>query len=124
MSQSTISATASSTTPSLVQVITITVAALTTTFTPPATCTQMHLTQLSAESYQIWLNEPNPVASSKFGDCYPSQFIQGYTSIVNASSSIAPMFSPLVCPIGWSTAQEWDNGYIACCQSYVLPDGS
>lgn len=55
--------------------------------------------------------------SSKFGDCYPSQFIQGYTSIVNASSSIAPMFSPLVCPSGWSTAREWDNGYIACCAS-------
>lgn len=114
-------AASSSTMASMVSVITITVVALTSTFTPPPTCNEMRLTQLSSPGYEIWLNEPNPVPSSKFGECYPSQFIQGYTSIVNASSSIAPMFSPLVCPVGWQTAREWENGYIACCPSYVFP---
>ncbi|KAI0481030.1 hypothetical protein GGR56DRAFT_688448 [Xylariaceae sp. FL0804] len=113
-----------------VEVVTITVAALTTTFTPPPSCT--HLTQLSSPGYEIWLNEPQPVPETKFSDCYPSAFVAGYTyvripssSIVNASSSIAPMFSPLVCPQGWHTAQEWENGYIACCASGYelhLPD--
>ncbi|KAI1465162.1 uncharacterized protein F4812DRAFT_439858 [Daldinia caldariorum] len=96
-------------------VLTLTQKELTTTFTPPSSCAEMHLTQLSSPVYQLWLNEPQPVPSSKFGECYPSGYINGYTSIGNASSSIAPMFSPLVCPEGWNTARAWPNGYIACC---------
>ncbi|KAI0834978.1 hypothetical protein F5Y06DRAFT_306511 [Hypoxylon sp. FL0890] len=95
-----------------VSVLTVTVMALTTTFTPPASCGEMHLTQLSSPGYQIWLNEPQPVPGSKIGDCYPSGFIAGYTS--------APMFSPLVCPEGWEPAKTWANGYIACCASGFL----
>ncbi|KAI0844824.1 hypothetical protein F5Y00DRAFT_266146 [Daldinia vernicosa] len=115
-----------------VSVLTLTEKELTTTFTPPASCLEVHLTQLSSPGYELWLNEPQPVPNSKFGNCYPSGYITGYTSgqydgpyvinlfyflrcIQNASSSIAPMFSPLVCPEGWNTAQTWANGYIACC---------
>jgi hypothetical protein len=122
MSTTSLVATASSSPPpssSPYLVVTITVAALTTTFTPPATCTQNQLSQMSSPGYFLWLNEPQPVPATKVGDCYPSQFIEGYTSLVNQSSSIAPMFSPLVCPEGWHTATAWTNGYIACCNSYV-----
>jgi hypothetical protein len=112
------SVTATSTTESDVTQV-ATVMALTTTFTPPTTCSQMHLTQLSSPHYQVWLNEPYPVPQSKFPECYPTEFIGGYTSIFNISSSIAPMMSPLVAPIGWHTVKELDNGYIALCPSYV-----
>ncbi|KAH8661846.1 hypothetical protein BX600DRAFT_303378 [Xylariales sp. PMI_506] len=114
------SVTSSTSSPSSVLVVTITIAALTTTFTPPATCTEGLLTQLSSPGYQIWLNEPEPVPGTKYSACYPSQFMDGYTSIANSSSSIAPMFSPLVCPEGWITATTWTNGYIACCNSGYL----
>ncbi|KAI8957026.1 hypothetical protein F5Y11DRAFT_364403 [Daldinia sp. FL1419] len=130
---------ANPTTPPSVSVLTLTERQLTTTFTPPTSCGEMHLTQLSSPGYQLWLNEPQPVPNSKIGDCYPSGYINGYTSvcdrvyiifpsmllIVNASSSIAPMFSPLVCPEGWNTARTWPDGYIACCASGFqlhLPD--
>ncbi|KAH9883871.1 hypothetical protein F4778DRAFT_584463 [Xylariomycetidae sp. FL2044] len=110
-------ASSSSTTPNPVLVVTITVAALTTTFTPPATCRDMQLTQLSSPGYQIWLNEPQPVPGTQLGDCYPPGFMAGYTSVVNSSSSIAPMFSPFVCPEGWNTQMSRPDGYIACCAS-------
>lgn len=98
------------------------VAALTTTFTPPATCGDDLLTMLTAKSYEIWINEPLPIPGTTQGDCYPSQWIEGYTSVVGASSSIAPLLSPLVCPSGWTTQQDstWSTGYMACCASYVL----
>ncbi|KAK8074562.1 Cfem domain protein [Apiospora hydei] len=96
-------------------VVTITLQALTTTFTPPPKCQESHLSMMSPPSYQIWMNEPMPVPGPANGDCYPSEFIQGYTSIANSSSSIAPFFKPLICPVGWSVAQEWENGYIVCC---------
>ncbi|KAI1653229.1 hypothetical protein F4813DRAFT_400257 [Daldinia decipiens] len=113
-----------------ISVLTLTEKELTTTFTPPASCLEVHLTQLSSPGYELWLNEPQPVPNSKFGDCYPSGYINGYTSVCdqpiqNASSSIAPMFSPLVCPEGWNAARTWSNGYIACCASGFqlhLPD--
>jgi hypothetical protein len=91
--------------------------ALTTTFEPPATCTESRLTMLVDQEFYIWNNEPMPNDKTKIKDCFPSQFIDGYTSIKGASSSIAPLMSPLVCPKGWTTAQKWDNGYIACCMS-------
>ncbi|KAK7984575.1 hypothetical protein PG989_011977 [Apiospora arundinis] len=98
-------------------VLTITVQALTTTFTPPPKCRESHLSMMSPPKYEIWLNEPQPVPGPPIGECYPSEFIQGYKSMANSSSSIAPFFKPLVCPEGWHTAQEWPNGYIACCNS-------
>lgn len=61
-------------------VLMITVKPLTTTFTPPLSCGEMHLTQLSSPGYEIWLNEPQPVPGSKFGECYPTEFAAGYTS--------------------------------------------
>ncbi|KAK8008134.1 acid protease [Apiospora marii] len=105
-----------------VSVVTITVQALTTTFTPPGTCTENRLTMLAPSAgYYVWLNEPVPVPGAMVGDCYPTEFMQGYVSEVGASSSIAPMFKPLVCPVGWHTAQTWANGYIACCnEGYEL----
>ncbi|KAF2087595.1 hypothetical protein K490DRAFT_65426 [Saccharata proteae CBS 121410] len=87
--------------------------ALTTTFSPPATCTQNHLTILSSPGYMIWVNEPVPVPSTTVSACYPSQFLDGYTS--TSSSSIAPFISPLVCPDGWVTAMTGPSSYIACC---------
>nr|QZS37064.1 C121A protein [Hypoxylon sp. CO27-5] len=115
---------AATTTPS-VSVFTLTVKPLTTPFKPPASCGEMHLTRLSSPGNQIWLNEPQPVPGSKFSDCYPSDFIAGYTSVYNASSSIVPMFSPLVCPEGWVALTTWTKGYMACCASGFqlhLPD--
>lgn len=102
---------------------TTSVAALTTTFTAPATCNDDLLTMLTAKSYQIWINEPLPLPGLKVDDCYPSQWAAGYTSVVGSSSSIAPMMSPLVCPSGWATQSDdtWTSGYIACCASYVNP---
>ncbi|KAL1641664.1 hypothetical protein SLS58_005942 [Diplodia intermedia] len=95
--------------------------ALTTTFTPPPSCTQGRLTLLSSPWYNIWLNEPSPVPGSLVTDCYPSQFISGYTSVFNVTSSIAPLFSPLVCPEAWETVNTFSSSYIACCPSgYAL----
>ncbi|KAK8061638.1 hypothetical protein PG994_008004 [Apiospora phragmitis] len=108
-------------------VLTITVQALTTTFTPPPKCAESHLSMMSPPGYEIWLNEPMPVPGPPVANCYPSEFMQGYHSMANSSSSIAPFFKPLVCPQGWYTAQEWPNGYIACCNSgYLLhlPDST
>ncbi|KAI5860496.1 hypothetical protein GGS23DRAFT_580373 [Durotheca rogersii] len=101
-------------------ILTVTVKPLTTTFTPPASCAEMRLTQLSSPGYQLWLNEPQPVPSSKFGECYPPGFVEGYTSLFQESSSIAPLFSPLVCQSGWNTVMDRPNGYIACCASGFL----
>ena len=101
------------------QYVTVTIVALTTTFTGPASCAEARLTQLSSPVYEIWVNEPQPVPGTRFGDCFPSQFIEGYSSVGNASTSVAPFFSPLVCPSAWHTARIWENGYIACCISYV-----
>ncbi|KAK8123141.1 hypothetical protein PG984_011811, partial [Apiospora sp. TS-2023a] len=99
-----------------VSVVTITVEALTTTFTPPASCLESHLSMMAPSAgWEIWLNEPAPVPGTTIGDCYPSEFMRGYVSEVGASSSIAPFFKPLVCPKGWWAAQTWANGYIACC---------
>lgn len=95
------------------------VEALTTTFTPPATCASELLTLLTAKSYQIWINEPAPVPGTLLTDCYPSEWIDGYTSLLSSSSSVVAVMSPLVCPSGWTTQSDstWSSGYIACCAS-------
>ncbi|KAF7556737.1 hypothetical protein G7Z17_g1250 [Cylindrodendrum hubeiense] len=100
-----------------VLIVTIAVVPLTTTFKPPASCTQGRLSQLASPGYEIWINEPEPAYGEKVTDCYPSQYIGRYTSLANESSSIAPLMSPLVCPEGWVTAKQWTNAYIACCAS-------
>ncbi|KAG4218792.1 hypothetical protein PC116_g32728 [Phytophthora cactorum] len=74
-----------------VSVLTLTQKELTTTFTPPSSCAEMHLTQLSSPGYQIWLNEPQPVPNSKFGDCYPPGYINGYTSVCDKPHSSSAM---------------------------------
>ncbi|KAI2615268.1 hypothetical protein GGR54DRAFT_642540 [Hypoxylon sp. NC1633] len=118
----------------LISLLTVTLKPLTTTFTPPASCGEMRFSQLSSPGYQIWLNEPQPVPGQKFGDCYPSDLMAGYSSVrdtatpdpssaqeplfvYNSSSSIAPLFSPLVCPEGWNAVETWASNYIACCAS-------
>ncbi|KAF4303100.1 hypothetical protein GTA08_BOTSDO09120 [Botryosphaeria dothidea] len=97
-----------------------TTVALTTTFTPPASCTQHNLSLLSSPWYNLWLNEPSPVPGSLVTDCYPTQFIDGYTSLFNQTSSIAPVFSPLVCPQAWTAVNTFSSNYIACCPSGFL----
>lgn len=98
-----------------------TTVALTTTFTPPASCAAGHLTMLTAVSYQIWLNEPAPLPGAAETDCYPPEWAGHYSSASGASSSVVPVASPLVCPSGWATQSDdsWSSGYIACCASYV-----
>ncbi|KFA60375.1 hypothetical protein S40285_08849 [Stachybotrys chlorohalonatus IBT 40285] len=115
-----VSALQSTTSAADVIIVTVTVQALTTTFTPPATCTEGRLTQLASPGYQIWANEPQPVTGTLITDCFPSEFMDGYTSRPGLSSSIAPMLSPMICPLGWATVKEWENGYIACCESGFL----
>ena len=85
-------------------------AALTTTFTPATTCSGL---TFSAPIYSIWYNEPVPAVSITESGCYPSQFLQGYISL--SASSIAPALSPLVCPLGWTTALSSTSNYVACC---------
>lgn len=95
---------------------------LTTTFTPPATCTENSLTMLSSPGFFIWANEPVPVPETTFSNCYPSQWLESYTSVPSYSSgstmipasSIVPAMSPLVCPDSWSTVLT-AGSYVACC---------
>ncbi|KAH6629755.1 hypothetical protein C7974DRAFT_192787 [Boeremia exigua] len=96
---------------------TITIA-LSTTFTPPASCTLNRLTIQPPPFYNIWANDPVPVANTTFTDCYPSEFLQSYTSVSSASvgSSVVPVMSPLVCPQNFCV-QFAREKYMACCPS-------
>ncbi|KAL1306931.1 hypothetical protein AAFC00_005573 [Neodothiora populina] len=85
-------------------------AALTTVFTPATTCSGL---TFSAPDYSIWYNEPVPAPTITESGCYPSQWLNGYTAL--STSSVAPALSPLVCPLGWSTALKSTSNYIACC---------
>ncbi len=91
--------------------------ALTTAFTPPASCTQGHLTMLMSAAYQVWLNEPRPVPNTTFSDCYPSQFMTSF--LASANNTILPAFSPLVCPDNYFTIFNRTVTsrplYVACC---------
>ncbi|KAK8225652.1 hypothetical protein HDK77DRAFT_487722 [Phyllosticta capitalensis] len=93
--------------------------AITTTFTPPSACTSSHLTMVS--NFYVWINEPMPVPGSTFSSCYPTQWIADYSSVSGSLSSIAPLVTPLVCPVGWDTATSVStgdfSGYFACCPS-------
>lgn len=103
-------------------VMSITPAALSTTFTPPASCAEQRLTLGEANRFQLWLNDPQPVEGPKSSDCYPSQWIEQFTSSPGWDMSVAPMMSPLACPSAWTTvATTYINlpGYIACCPKYV-----
>ena len=90
---------------------------ITTTFKPPPECTEGHITMLERQQYFIWENEPLPVPNSTFSECYPPQFMTSY--LQSYSSTIAPAFSPLVCPDNYQTifSQAMTNRpmYIACC---------
>lgn len=103
-------------------VATVTAAALSTTFTPPASCAEQRLT-LAEPKYFLWMNDPQPVDGvRKSTDCYPSQWIEQFTSSAAWTMSIAPMMSPLVCPSAWTAAPtSFANlpDYIACCPKYV-----
>ncbi|KAI1359112.1 hypothetical protein F5Y08DRAFT_349960 [Xylaria arbuscula] len=84
---------------------------LTTTFIPPESCNQDHLTML------IWLNEPVPVPGTTFSACYPPEFLQYYTTYhINPTTvgSWVPLMSPLVCPFGWQVVSK-KGDYQACC---------
>ncbi|KAI0405590.1 hypothetical protein F4802DRAFT_176513 [Xylaria palmicola] len=92
---------------------------LTTTFIPPESCNQGQLSMLSPPGYFIWLNEPVPVPGTTIADCYPSEFMEYYTTYhVNPTTvgSLVPLMSPLVCPFGWQVVLK-DDDYQACCPS-------
>jgi hypothetical protein len=94
---------------------------LTTMFIPPESCNQNHLTMLSSPGYQIWYNEPVPAPGITVSDCYPSEFLQYYTTYhVNPTTvgSMVPLMSPLVCPFNWEVVSKVDD-YHACCPVYV-----
>lgn len=91
--------------------------ALTTTFIPPEPCNDARLTMLSSPGYFIWLNEPLPVPGTTVSDCYPTEFLEYYTTYrVNPTTvgSMVPLMSPLICPIGWQVVSE-KGDYQACC---------
>jgi hypothetical protein len=95
------------------------VSAISTTFTPPATCTQGHLTLMEYYQYQIWLNYPVPVPGTTSTACYPSQFISSYFSAQDITTPL-PAPTPLVCPVGYGTILSTtvsSSDYIACCPS-------
>jgi hypothetical protein len=97
--------------------------ALSTTFTPPASCAlPSQINILPPPGYLIWWNEPVPYTAMTVSDCYPSEFLRSYTSIAPTSthalgSSIVPAMSPLVCPENFCTQYVGKNNYIACCPS-------
>ncbi|KAI1818560.1 hypothetical protein GGS20DRAFT_527618 [Poronia punctata] len=92
---------------------------LTTTFVPPDSCNGGHLTMVAPPAYFIWLNEPVPVPGTTVSDCYPSEFLEYYTtyhSNPTTTGSRVPMMSPLVCPLGWQVVTKTGD-YQACCPS-------
>lgn len=96
---------------------------LTTTFTPAPHCSGF---TFSSPSYYIWYNEPVAATSITFRDCYPSQFLNGYSSTFESLSqrSVAPLLGPIVCPEGWITMPNAQTlPYVACCPSYVMGKG-
>ena len=94
--------------------------AISTTFTPPATCTQDHLTLMEYYQYEIWLNYPVPVPGTTSTQCYPSQYVSSYFSAQYITTPL-PAPTPLVCPVGYgtilSTTIDSSSEYIACCPS-------
>lgn len=99
--------------------------AISTTFTPPATCTETQMTMVGRLADEIWMNFPNPVSTTTFNACYPSQFVSSYLS-QSAATTILPAISPLACPLGYSQLQlsNTPSGYMACCPtgfSLALP---
>jgi len=92
--------------------------ALSTTFTPPATCTQDHLTELPTPYYYVYLNYPDPIPATTFTDCYPSQFISSYFSQQSVTTPLAA-FEPFICPVGYVEVSVHPSaaGYLACCPS-------
>lgn len=97
--------------------------ALSTTFTPPASCAlPSQIDILPPPGYLLWWNEPVPYTSMTISDCYPSEYLRSYTSVAPTSaralgSSIVPAMSPLVCPENFCTQYVGDDNYIACCPS-------
>ncbi|KAF2849009.1 hypothetical protein T440DRAFT_400135, partial [Plenodomus tracheiphilus IPT5] len=92
--------------------------ALSTTFTPAASCTSNKLTLLPPPGFFIWANEPVPNGNT-MTNCYPPEFLASYTSVTSKKfgSSIVPVMSPLVCPANFCTVRVTDDNYIACCPS-------
>ncbi|OAL48536.1 hypothetical protein IQ07DRAFT_645326 [Pyrenochaeta sp. DS3sAY3a] len=93
--------------------------ALSTTFTPAASCYSNKLTMLPPPYYYIWANEPVPFAGTTVTNCYPPEFLASYTSVESNTfgSSIVPVMSPLACPANFCTKQVGDDNYIVCCPS-------
>ncbi|KAF1978352.1 hypothetical protein BU23DRAFT_524916 [Bimuria novae-zelandiae CBS 107.79] len=102
------------------------VIALTKTFSPPTSCFENILSMLPPASF-IWNNEPVPVANNTVAACYPSEFLESYTSVEvtnsvgsTIGSSIVPAMSPFVCPDNYCTMFAEARNYIACCPSNYL----
>lgn len=92
--------------------------AITTTFQPPAICTQSQFTMLALQQYFVYINYPIPVPSTTFTECYPSQFMSSWLSQRSETTPL-PSIAPLICPKGYQTVQvaNQPDGYVACCPS-------
>ena len=92
--------------------------AITTTFTPPATCTYSQYTMMAASQYYVYINYPDPVGTSTSTqtECYPTEFASSYFS-QKAQITPLPAIEPLICPKGYQSisSQVFPNGYLACC---------
>ncbi|MCJ1442471.1 MAG: hypothetical protein MMC23_002966 [Stictis urceolatum] len=91
--------------------------ALTTIFTPPVGCGSQRLTMLQTDLWKVWMNEILPVPNTTFTSCYPKEYATSY--LQSKSGTLAPAFSPLVCPHNYRTVfnQTFTDRplYIACC---------
>ena len=92
---------------------------LITIFTPSATCTQPVLWISSGFSNHFIVNtSSNTLTVFKFdGACYPTSFY------LNATASQSPLYSPGVCPSGFTSVRmaTWLNPettYATCCPRY------
>ncbi|KAI1744446.1 hypothetical protein F4680DRAFT_404779 [Xylaria scruposa] len=96
---------------------------LTTTFIPPESCNEEHLTMLSSPGYFVWLNEPVPVPETTMSACYPPEFLSYYTPYhVNSITvgSMVPLMSPLVHPFGWKVVASSGDYQGLCPSGYMF----
>jgi hypothetical protein len=96
--------------------------ALTTAFSAPTQCAESvgGLTMLERDQFRIWLNHPLPVPLTTISSCYPTQFMSSFLLQTSGVSQVA--FSPLVCPVGYTTQGIYTSNYIACCPRFVVHD--
>jgi hypothetical protein len=89
---------------------------LTTTFTPPSRCSTRLFTIFGYPDRIGW--DIEQVVTSTL-TCYPGDFYDAYSQSRDELSSSIAIYSPGVCPKGYTTAKAWQNGakvtFATCC---------